>query len=52
LELAATLPKPFTGEELLGTVANVLRATAVAREQIEPLPIWRRQLPADALSLR
>jgi two-component system, OmpR family, alkaline phosphatase synthesis response regulator PhoP len=51
LQLAATLLKPFTGEELLGTVKKVLRVTDSAREQIEPLRIWRSRPSADALRL-
>jgi DNA-binding response OmpR family regulator len=51
LQLAATLWKPFTPDELLGTVKKVLRATDSAREQLEPLPIWRSQPLADALWL-
>lgn len=43
LELAATLMKPFTGDELLGTVRKVLRETDNAREQIEPLAIWQSE---------
>ena len=49
LQLVATLPKPFTSDELLHTVENVLRATDSSREQIEPLPIWRSQPSADGL---
>jgi len=41
LQPAATLPKPFTGEELLGTVREVLRATHSACEPIEPPPTSR-----------
>jgi len=52
LQLAATLLKPFTGDELLGTVKKVLRAIGCARRQIEPLPVWRSQPSADALLLR
>ena len=52
LQLAATLLKPFTGDELLGTVKKVLRAIGSARGQIEPLPVWRSQPAADALWLR
>jgi two-component system, OmpR family, response regulator len=52
LQLAATLLKPFTSGELLGTVKNVLRATDSVREQIEPVPIWRSQPSADSLWLR
>ena len=39
LQLAATLLKPFTLDELLGTVKKVLRAIDSSRERIEPLPI-------------
>ena len=39
LRLAAILLKPFTGDELLGTVNKVLRATDGAREQTNPTPI-------------
>ncbi len=39
LQLAATLLKPFTPDELLGTVKKVLRAIDICRERIEPLPI-------------
>ena len=35
LQIAATLLKPFTGDELLGTVKKVLRETDSAREPIE-----------------
>jgi DNA-binding response OmpR family regulator len=48
LQLAATLPKPYTADELLGTVTRVLRATDSALEQIEPMPIWRSQPPVHA----
>jgi DNA-binding response OmpR family regulator len=51
LQLAATLVKPFTVEELLGTVKEVLRATDGAREQIAPPPKWQRQPSADGLRL-
>ena len=49
LQLAATLLKPFSGRELLGTVEKVLCATDSAREQFEPLPIWQSQPLADGL---
>lgn len=51
LQLAATLLKPFTGEELLGTVKEVLRATDGPREQIAPPPIWEGQPSAAGLQL-
>jgi len=38
LQPAAALPKPYTIEELLGTVTEVLRATDSARAQIKLLP--------------
>lgn len=42
LQPVATLPKPFTSVQLLGTVKKVLRAADSTREQSESLPIWRR----------
>ena len=51
LQLAAMLLKPFTVEELLGTVTKVLRATDSPREQLEPLPDWRSQPSAGVLRL-
>ena len=51
LQIDATLLKPFTVEELLGTVTKVPRATVSAPGQIEPLSDWRSQLPADVLRL-
>jgi DNA-binding response OmpR family regulator len=51
LQLAAMLPKPFSVEELLGTVTKVLRATVSASGQIEPPPDWRSQPTADDLQL-
>jgi DNA-binding response OmpR family regulator len=42
LQLEATLPKPFTGDELLGVVKEVLRATDDVREQIAPRN-WQSQ---------
>jgi DNA-binding response OmpR family regulator len=51
LQIDATLLKPYTVEELLGTVTKVLRATVNAREQIEPLPNWRSQPSAAGLQL-
>jgi DNA-binding response OmpR family regulator len=49
LQLTATLLKPFSPDELLETVKKVLRAPHSAPEQIEPLPVWQSQPPADAL---
>ena len=51
LQPAATLLKPYTIAELLGTVKDVLRATDSAPEQLEPLPNWRSQPSADGLRL-
>jgi DNA-binding response OmpR family regulator len=49
LRLAATLLKPFSPDELLETVKKVLRAPHMARKQIEALPVWQSQPPADAV---
>ena len=51
LRPAATLLKPFTGDELLGTVEKVLRVTDSAREPFEGLPIRRRQPSANRRKL-
>ena len=51
LQLAATLAKPFSPEQLLTTVNDVLRTNDRAREQIQPLPSWRSQPSADGLRL-
>jgi len=51
LQPAATLLKPFTGDELVGTVVKVLRATDSAPEQIEPRPSWQSQPSADGIRL-
>jgi DNA-binding response OmpR family regulator len=40
LQPVATLAKPFTGNELRGTVRRVLRESAVTREQTESSPIF------------
>jgi DNA-binding response OmpR family regulator len=42
LQPVATLTKPFTGEELLGTVKRVLRESGTILEQREPFPIFRQ----------
>ena len=39
LQPVATLAKPFTGDELLGMVKNILCEADRGREQTEPLPI-------------
>ena len=52
LQLAAPLLKPFTGDELVDTVKKVLHPTDGAREQLDPLPIWRSQPSADGLWLK
>jgi DNA-binding response OmpR family regulator len=51
LQPAATLLKPYTTAELLGTVKKVLRATDSAPGQFEPLPDWRSQPSAGGLRL-
>ena len=51
LQPAATLLKPFTGDELLRTVEKVLRVTDRAREQFAGLPIRRRQRSANRRKL-
>ena len=51
LQPAATLLKPYTIAELLGTVKEVLRATDSPREQVDPLPNWRSQPSAFGLRL-
>ena len=51
LQLAAMLLKPFTVEELLGTVTKVLRATDSPREQLETPPDLRSQPSAVGLLL-
>jgi len=43
LQIQATLLKPFTADELLGTVRKVLRATNGDHEQLEPLSNWQGQ---------
>jgi len=40
LQPVATLAKPFTGDELLGAVKEVLRESNLASEQTESLPIF------------
>jgi DNA-binding response OmpR family regulator len=50
MHLAATLPKPFTLDELLGTVKKVLGEAEGTSMQIEFLPsLWQNQPPADGL---
>jgi DNA-binding response OmpR family regulator len=51
LQPAATLLKPYTLEELLGTVQEVLRATERACEPIAPPPNWQSQPRTDGLQL-
>jgi CheY-like chemotaxis protein len=51
LELAAILPKPFSPEELLGTMTNVLTATVSAPGQLERLPDWRSQQPETSFDI-
>ena len=47
LQLAAMLVKPFTMDELLVTVKEVLLAADNARKQREPMPIESSQSPGD-----
>lgn len=49
LQIEATLLKPFTTDELLATVRNILRATDGAREQLAPPPNWQSQPSAVGL---
>jgi DNA-binding response OmpR family regulator len=42
LQIDVTLLKPYTFDELLGAVKNVLRANADASDPLEP-PNWRSQ---------
>jgi DNA-binding response OmpR family regulator len=51
LQPAATLLKPYTVEELLGTVEAVLRAPESNCEQIAPPPNWQSQPPTEGLRL-
>jgi len=51
LQPDATLLKPYTVEELLGTVRTVLRATVSAPGQLEPPPDRQSQPSADVLRL-
>jgi DNA-binding response OmpR family regulator len=51
LQPAVTLPKPYTADELLGTVKNVLYATASARPDIAPPLNWQSQPSAVGLRL-
>jgi len=47
----ALLLKPYTTEEFLGTVQEVLRAVVVAREQIAPPSDWENLPAADGWQL-
>jgi DNA-binding response OmpR family regulator len=51
LQPAVTLLKPYTIDELLGTVRAVLHANESAFREIEPRPDWRSQPPTDDLRL-
>jgi len=51
LKPAAILLKPYTVDELVGTVREVLRATASTYAQVELLPDWRSQPSANGLRL-
>ena len=47
LQPSAMLTKPYTIEELLGTVQEVLRATDGVREATAPPPDWQSLSPED-----
>jgi DNA-binding response OmpR family regulator len=49
LQPTAVMRTPYTAEEFLGTVKNVLHATANAREEIPPPPNWPGQPPTTGL---
>ena len=49
LQPTATLLKPYSVEEFLGTVKQVLRGTDGACGQIAPPPEWQRRTPAPTL---
>jgi DNA-binding response OmpR family regulator len=51
LRIDAALFKPYTVDELLGTVKEVLRAIAASRGEIAPPPNWHSE-PQRAASLR
>ena len=47
-----TLLKPYTFDELLDAVKEVLRVTSDAHNEVAPPPNWRIQPPADRFRLR
>ena len=49
LQPAATLLKPYSVEEFLGTVKQVLRGTNGARAHVAPLPEWQQRTPVAIL---
>ena len=51
LQSVAMLPKPYTSDELLGTVEEALHVTDTSGEHVEWLPIWQGQPAANALRL-
>jgi DNA-binding response OmpR family regulator len=51
LQIEATLLKPYTIAQLLGTVKHVLSATNRAHEQVAPPPNWQSRPSADGLRL-
>ena len=51
LQVAAMLLKPFTCDELLDTVNQVLHITDGPCEQTKPLPSWRSQPSTEGLWL-
>jgi DNA-binding response OmpR family regulator len=52
LQPAAIMLKPYTSEEFLGMVREVLRATDGTREQTALQPYWQNQPLADGLQLQ
>jgi two-component system response regulator QseB len=51
LQPAATLLKPYTADELLGTVRNILHGIDNAQRQIAPLANWQDKPLSNRLSL-
>ena len=51
LQPAAILLKPYTIDELLGTVREVLRVSVSAYAQVKSLPDWRSQPSINGLQL-
>jgi DNA-binding response OmpR family regulator len=51
LQPVAMLIKPYTIDELVGTVHEVLRVTGGSSEQFTPPPSWQNQLPPEGWQL-